>query len=150
MQVTHARLDQLRIDFHPVQDRLGTEQQAAADQPDTQCEPQRLAYQRADFVKLPGAKALRDLGCGCQQDAGHQQVDRNPDRVAQGHRCQVPWADAAGHHRIDEAHGRGGQLRDHDRQGQAEQALEFQANRGRAWGGGSVSHGIHKRSVQRF
>ncbi|MNT25273.1 hypothetical protein D3C72_1607850 [compost metagenome] len=111
-----------------MQDRLGAKQQAAADQADTQCQPQRLAYQRADFVELCGAKALRDLGCGCQQNAGHQQVDRNPDRVAQGHRGQVSRADAAGHHRIDEAHGRGSQLRDHDGQGQAEQALEFQAN----------------------
>ncbi|MNZ84990.1 hypothetical protein D3C78_1037650 [compost metagenome] len=152
VQVAHARFDQLWVDFHPVQDRLCAEQQAAAHQSDTECQPQGLACQRTDLVELLCTKALGNLGCGRQQHAGHQQVNRDPDRIAQGHRSQVPWAHPAGHHRIDETHGRGGQLRDDDRHGQAKQPFELQANPGRTGEGGSgeaVSHRIHRRSVQK-
>ncbi|MNE35633.1 hypothetical protein D3C80_1294060 [compost metagenome] len=112
MQVAHAGVDQLRVDLHQLQDRLRANQQAAGNQPDKQCQPQGLAHQWADLGVLAGAEALCDLGCGGQEDAGHQQEHRNPDRVAQCHGGQVTWAYPPGHDGIDKAHGSSGQLRD--------------------------------------
>ena len=114
-KVLHAGLDQHRVDFHQVQHRFGAQQQRRRDQPDRQRQPQCLTHQRADFCGMTGPMMLCNLGRGRQQDSGHQQVNRHPDRVAQGHGCQIPWADTARHHRIDEAHGGVGQLSDHDR-----------------------------------
>ncbi|MNP06241.1 hypothetical protein D3C76_982150 [compost metagenome] len=98
-----------------------------------------------------GTEALGDFRRGGQQRAGHQQEHRHPDRVAQRHRRQVARPDPAGHHRIDEAHRRGGQLRDHDRQGQAEQVFQLQADPGGAGegrAGGVVGHGVQGQNVQ--
>ncbi|MNP06940.1 hypothetical protein D3C76_989450 [compost metagenome] len=152
LQVAHARLDQLRIDLHHLQDRFGADQQATGDQTDRDCQPQGLAHQWPDFAVLTGAKALRHLGGGGQQDAGHQQEHRNPDRVAQSHRRQVARADPAGHDRIDEAHGGGGQLGDDDRCGQQQQAAQFGAYaRGAGQGRGKGVAGLrcHKTGVQK-
>jgi len=152
VQVLHARRDQFRVDLHDVQDRLGSDQHAGGHQADHQRQPQRLTHNRSDFAVSAGAEALGHFWRGRQQGAGHQQKHRHPDRIAQRHGGEVSRPDAAGHHGIDEAHGGGRQLRDHDRQRQGKQVFQLQANPGRAVEracGGGVSYGIHKRSVQR-
>ncbi|MNJ61697.1 hypothetical protein D3C77_575020 [compost metagenome] len=111
MQVAQARFDQLRIDLHHLQDRLGANQQGTGNQADGDCQPQCLADQWTDFSMLPGTKALGYFRRGSKQNAGHEQEHRNPDRVAQRDGCKIARAHPTGHHRIDEAHGRGGQLR---------------------------------------
>ncbi|MNH19996.1 hypothetical protein D3C79_797480 [compost metagenome] len=79
LQITHARIDQLRVDVHHLQDRLGADQQGAGNQADTHCQPQGLAYQWADLALLACTKALCHFRGGGQEDAGHQQEHRNPD-----------------------------------------------------------------------
>ncbi|MNR56301.1 hypothetical protein D3C85_1768480 [compost metagenome] len=79
VQVLHARADQLRIDVHEVQDRLGAEQHAGRHQPHHQGQPQCLTHNRADFTVSAGAKTLGDFWRGGQQGAGHQQKHRHPD-----------------------------------------------------------------------
>ena len=145
MQILHARANQFGVDLHDAQNRFGTEQNAGRHQPHHQRQPQRLTHDRADFAVGAGAETLGDFRRGGQQSTGHQQEHRHPDRITQGHGGQVTRPDPPGHHGIDEPHGRGRQLRDHDRQRQGEQVLQLEANTGRAIegrGGGAVGHRI--------
>ncbi len=127
-----------------MQDRLGVVQDQPGAEADHQRQPEGLAHDRADLRRGPGTVVLGDLGRGGEQDAGHQQEYRHPDRVAQCHGSQVPRADAPGHHRIDEAHGGMRQLGDDDRQGQSQQVAHFQQDARRPGEGRGVSNGIHQ------
>ncbi|MNF65772.1 hypothetical protein D3C84_475470 [compost metagenome] len=115
VQVLHARADQLRVNLHDVQNGFGVQQCSRCQEPDQQCQPQRLSNQWTDFTVSAGPETLGDFGGSGQQGAGHQQKDRHPDRVAQGNRREVARTESAGHHRIDETHRRSSELRDHDR-----------------------------------
>ena len=143
LEVQQARPDQFRAHFHQAEDRLRQPPQHRPRQrSDQQRQPQRLAHQRPGAGLVAGAVALGDLGRGGEQGAGHQQEHRDPDRVAQRHRCQVVRTGAPGHHRIDEAHGGGRQLRDHDRRGEGQQFLEFGADaQATGKGQGGAVHG---------
>ena len=127
-QVAHGGLNQRIIDLHPVQHRFGIPQGDSAQQAYSQRQPQGLAHQRTDLAVVAGTKALRHLGCGGQQHAGHQQEHRYPQRVAQCDRGQIARADAASHHGIDKAHGGMRQLGNDDRDGEGEQGAQFGAD----------------------
>ena len=147
VQVPHAGCNQLRIDLHQVQQRFCADQDQRRTQAGDQGQPQGLAYDRADFAVGIGAKTLGDLGGGRQQNTRHQQKHWHPDRVAQCHGGQVPRADAPGHHRIDKAHGRGGDLRNDDGERQRQQRAHFGAHPCRAAdsnGGGGLGHRVHR------
>jgi len=152
VQVAHGRLDQVGLDLHGMQDRLGAQQQQRAAEADHHGQPQRLAHQRPDLGEFARAITLGNFRRGGQQSTGHQQVHRDPDRITQAHRRQVLRAHAPGHHRIDEAHRGGCQLANHDRQGQRQQATHFPADAGGAGegSGGSVHVQVsNKKAVAR-
>ncbi|MNF28653.1 hypothetical protein D3C84_93380 [compost metagenome] len=135
-----------------MQDRFGIEQQRTGADPHGNRQPQGLTHQGADLGMLAGTEALGDFRGGGQQNAGHQQKHRHPDRVAQRHGSQVARANTASHDRIDEAHGGGCQLRDDDGRGQGEQATQFCMDAGRASQGGFGSiggNGIHRRGIHK-
>ena len=138
LQVTHGGRDQRCIDTHQAQHGFAVPEQQAAQAARQQGQPERLAYQWADAGVLAGAKAHCNLGCGGQQDAGHQQEQRYPQRVAKGYGSQVGGTDPAGHEGVDEAHGGMCQLGDDDGHGEAEQGAQLVAD-----ALGFALHGVH-------
>ena len=120
-QIAQAAVLGFRGQVQQLQQRFGEIAQRADHQAQGQGQPQGLWQGVADPLYPTGTHVLGDHVGGAEYHAQDEQVQRQPDVIANGNRRQVSGAVVTGHYRVDHPGADLGQLRDHHGPGQRQQ-----------------------------